>query len=95
MGGAIALAYALRYPDELRGLILIGTGARLRVHPQYLDRCRDPGDRNSIWMEGHRQNYNAVEEDIYQVLMRRATEVGPEVELNDLLACDRLTSWTK
>jgi pimeloyl-ACP methyl ester carboxylesterase len=89
MGGAIALAYALRYPDELRGLILIGTGARLRVHPQYLDRCRDPGDRNSIWMEGHRQNYNAVEEDIYQVLMRRATEVGPEVELNDLLACDR------
>ena len=28
MGGAIALQYALRYPEELKGLILMGTGAR-------------------------------------------------------------------
>ena len=37
MGGAIALTLALDYPTRVAGLILIGTGARLRVHPAILD----------------------------------------------------------
>ena len=89
MGGAIALQYALRYPDELKGMILMGTGARLRVDPNYLKRCQDPGEDNKPWLDGHKQYYSAVESDIYQVLVQRAEEVGPGVELNDLLACDR------
>jgi pimeloyl-ACP methyl ester carboxylesterase len=36
MGGAIALDFALRYPDRLDGLILVGSGARLRVAPVIL-----------------------------------------------------------
>ncbi len=36
LGGAIALRWALRYPEEVRALILIGTGARLRVAPAFL-----------------------------------------------------------
>ncbi len=31
MGGALAQLYALRHPERLAGLVLIGTGARLRV----------------------------------------------------------------
>lgn len=31
LGGAIAIEWALRYPSEVAGLILIGTGAKLRV----------------------------------------------------------------
>ena len=89
MGGAIALLYALRYPEELRGLILVGTGARLRVHPKYLNRCEEPGEDLSRWRDGQREYYKAVEPDLYQALMRRATEIGPAVELNDLLCCDR------
>ena len=27
MGGAITLLYALRYPEELKGIVLIGSGA--------------------------------------------------------------------
>ena len=34
MGGAITLLYALQYPQELKAIILLGTGARLRVHPR-------------------------------------------------------------
>ncbi len=37
MGGAIALDFALRFPDKLSGLILIGTGARMRVTPAIMD----------------------------------------------------------
>ncbi len=40
LGGAIALTMALDYPDALAGLILIGTGARLRVHPTLLNNAR-------------------------------------------------------
>ena len=89
MGGAITLLYSLLYPEELRGIILIGTGARLRVHPDYLKRCAEPGENNKGWMQWHMGSYQAVETDIYQVLQRRATEVGPKVDLNDYLACDK------
>jgi len=33
MGGGIAQSFALAYPDRLAALVLVGTGARLRVHP--------------------------------------------------------------
>ena len=89
MGGAITQLYALRYPDELRGIILIGTGARLRVHPDYLNRCESPGEDNSSWIEGQKDTFKKVDSDIYEVLVRRASEVGPQVELNDLRACDQ------
>jgi pimeloyl-ACP methyl ester carboxylesterase len=37
MGGAIALLYALAHPEDLTGIALISTGARLRVLPAILD----------------------------------------------------------
>ena len=37
MGGAVALCLALRRPDWLEALVLVGTGARLRVAPAILD----------------------------------------------------------
>ena len=88
MGGAIAMSYALKYPDELQGLILLGTGAKLRVHPSYLERCQEPGDDNMPWLEEHLDYYRGVDEEVYPVLRQRAAEVGPKVELNDLMACD-------
>ena len=40
MGGGIALSVALYYPELLNGLMLIDTGARLRVHPAILRAAR-------------------------------------------------------
>ena len=37
LGGAVALTMAIEYGAQLGGLILVGTGARLRVHPTLLD----------------------------------------------------------
>ena len=89
MGGAIAMQYALRYPEELKGLILLGTGARLRVKPEYLSRSGDSEAETESWLERQRSYYKGVEPDIIDALMRRAREVGPDVELTDLTACDR------
>jgi pimeloyl-ACP methyl ester carboxylesterase len=40
LGGAIALTMALQYQGQVAGLILIGTGARLRVRPDLLEAAR-------------------------------------------------------
>lgn len=37
MGGAIALTMALSMPERTRGLLLVGTGAKLAVHPDILN----------------------------------------------------------
>jgi pimeloyl-ACP methyl ester carboxylesterase len=37
MGGAIAQEMALSYPQQVLGLVLVGTGARLRVLPTILE----------------------------------------------------------
>ena len=89
MGGAITLMYALKYPEELKGIILLGTGARLRVHPRYLDRCREPGPDNTTWHSDFMNYFKGVAPDMQPVLSQRATELGPDVELNDLMACDQ------
>ena len=45
MGGAIAQSFALAHPDRLVALGLVGTGARLRVHPDILATTqRDVGE---------------------------------------------------
>jgi pimeloyl-ACP methyl ester carboxylesterase len=47
LGGGVALRWALRYPAEVRALVLIGTGARLRVAPAMLERIR-AGDAAAV-----------------------------------------------
>ena len=90
MGGAISMLYALRYPEELRGLILVGTGARLRVHPDYLEQCRQPGENNARWLEQRMAAYYpGVAPEVAAGMRQRSAQIGPAVELNDLLACDR------
>jgi pimeloyl-ACP methyl ester carboxylesterase len=37
LGGAIALRWALDFPERVAGLVLIATGAKLRVAPSYLE----------------------------------------------------------
>jgi len=40
MGGAIAQKFALIYPEYLEALVLVGTGAKLRVHQDIFDAIR-------------------------------------------------------
>jgi pimeloyl-ACP methyl ester carboxylesterase len=89
MGGAIAQLYALKYPEELRGVILVGTGARLRVHPRYLKDCEDGSEDTAQWLENRKAEYSKIEPDLQQALIQRSEEVGPAVKLNDLLCCDK------
>ena len=89
MGGAITQLYALRYPEELKGIILIGTGARLRVHPKYIKDCEKGLENPGRWLESRKTEFSRIEPNIQQALLRRSAEVTPAVKLNDLLCCDK------
>ncbi len=89
MGGAVAQLYALKYPARLIGVILIATGARLRIKPELLAEVRemqhDPAHWRAFLEERHHNNVpEAKEANIAERL-----KIGPVVQLNDLLCCDK------
>lgn len=47
MGGAVAMDLALRYPGNTKGIVLIGTGARLKVYPEILEGIRKDKEATS------------------------------------------------
>jgi pimeloyl-ACP methyl ester carboxylesterase len=88
LGGGIALMYALKYPQDLAGIITVGSGARLRVHPLTLEGLekviKDPGAENPL-----NNAYELIDPELAAVLKHRATENGPAAALNDMKACDQ------
>lgn len=89
-GGAIALMYALKYPQELKAIVIIGSGARLRVHPMFLAPCEDAirGDP-SKWHEMIKEMYRRTAADYARAMIEKQKAIGPAVMLNDFLACDK------
>lgn len=89
LGGGIALQYALDYPNALKGMVLVGSGARLRVHPMFLEALEkivnDPESTEDIFSN----TYSLIDAELAAVIRKRATENGPASFLNDLRACDR------
>jgi pimeloyl-ACP methyl ester carboxylesterase len=87
MGGAIAQEFALRYGGRLAGLILVGTGARLRVAPQILTGIQhDIEGTTALLAElAHGEH---VDPHLQRIYVRRLREVDPDVLAGDFLACD-------
>lgn len=87
MGGAIAQTMALDFPEKLAGIVLIGTGAKLRVHPDILDNLTTDPERVALmlktWMWGESAT-DAHREAGYARLL----EVPPQVTHGDYAACD-------
>ena len=89
LGGAVAQLYALKYPDDLKGLVLIGTGARLRVHPMYLEEFEKAKNDPTILEQMRETGMENIDPELKELLKKRALEVGAAVFLNDMLCCDR------
>ena len=87
MGGAIAITLALRNPD-LAGLVLVGTGARLRVDPKILTGIKENYEEVSklvgTWSVSPSSD-PVIAERIAEDLLK----VKPEVTYGDFIACDR------
>jgi pimeloyl-ACP methyl ester carboxylesterase len=88
MGGAVALTMASDSPERVTGLVLVATGARLRVAPAILEQI--PNDFEAAldiitryaWSPG-------APSELVDLGRERLREAGPDVLLGDLTACDR------
>lgn len=87
MGGAIAMSLALAYPHLVKGLILVGTGAKLRVLPEILQDVKKEKERTVRGIVDRAFSPKAPEalkrEDFEEMMKCRA-----EVIYKDFTACD-------
>lgn len=87
MGGAVCLEFAMRYPDQLDGLVLVNTGAKLRVQQQLLQQIRDDYPafiRNLTQSALGEQTEGHITEQFAELLMQSETDAV----YNDFASCD-------
>jgi pimeloyl-ACP methyl ester carboxylesterase len=88
MGGAIAQMAALTHPERVAGLVLVGTGGRLRVAPAILE-----GALNDFEGAVRLITRFAWAKDAPQELVRLGiqalSETPPQVLHDDFFACDK------
>ena len=88
MGGAIAQMIGLEPPPAVAGLILVATGARLRVMDAILegviDDFQDTAEMivDNVWAEG-------AQSDLVEASRRRLEESDPATVHGDYMACNR------
>lgn len=87
LGGAIALTMGLEYGPTLGGLLLIGTGARLRVHPDLLASARQSPQSASVQI-GQLAVASANSATILQSLQQEQVSSGSSMLYRDLAACN-------
>jgi pimeloyl-ACP methyl ester carboxylesterase len=83
LGGAIALWLALHQPVRVRGLVLAGTGAKLRVHPDILQAAKEGRPVASTAVLGGQTSAT-----LRPAAGDRTPTAAPEVVYNDWVACD-------
>ena len=89
MGSAIAQRLSLDSPERVRGLILIGAGAKLRVHPKLIEFCR----RESTYPEAMALVMKwafsqHADKRLVELAGERLAEMPASVLQDDFLACD-------
>ena len=88
MGGAITQTLALTHPEMIRGIILVGTGARLRVLPLILNGIKENFEETVKHI--NRLSYSRkAPSDLIEKGVLGMLRCRPEVLYGDFLACDR------
>jgi len=87
MGGAIAQTFALTCPDGCAGLILTGTGARLRVLPAILDGLLNDFEA-TVGLVGEYAYGPDTPPELLRLARQEMLCNDPQVFHDDFLACD-------
>lgn len=90
MGGAIAMTTALEEPDRVAGLVLVGTGGRLRVNGEILQAAADPSRfEETVEVVTTWAFSDQTPEKIVALAKTRMIETRPEVIHGDFKACNQ------
>jgi pimeloyl-ACP methyl ester carboxylesterase len=86
MGGAIGQELALRYPDQLKALVLVTTGAKLGVDPVYLEKLK-AGERDP---ERAKLAFSpSADPSLIEMVQSQEAYSPVESAYRDFLACSR------
>jgi len=88
MGGAVVLTLALSHPEDIGGLILVGTGAKLGVAPEILEGLRGETMRTIENIITPR-SFNSIDLGLGREARAALSVSNLPVFLNDYLACSR------
>ena len=93
LGACVALDYALTWPDEVNGLLLMTVAMRPKERaPGSLEfrlNAAEGGEPMQRWLESMEHMLLFVEPDLKAELMKRHKLVGPTSQHNDLVTIDR------
>lgn len=95
LGGGVALQYALDYPEDLKAIVLIGSGARLKVHPNFLEMLEKAKQDIELFNNFQKSIHGSVRPELIDILNKRCEENGPNSFLNDLKACNKFDIMDK
>jgi pimeloyl-ACP methyl ester carboxylesterase len=92
LGASIALQYALDYPEEVKGIVIMTVASRPKVRPAgtyelRVGAAQDPKVYDE-WLEYQRKAMHLVEPGLRERLMERHRQVGPMSQLHDLKTID-------
>ena len=92
LGASIALQYALDYPDEVKGIVIMTVAARpkIRAEGAYEMRLRALEDPKVYqeWVDFQSHAMKFVEPGLKERLMKRHLQVGPLSQYHDLKTID-------
>jgi pimeloyl-ACP methyl ester carboxylesterase len=94
LGGLIALQMGLDFGAHLGGLILIGTGARMRVAPALLEAART----NPRQAQQTLKQFSLAEQSnpaLAERLLKEQKRPGPGILYRDLMACNSFDVMTR
>jgi pimeloyl-ACP methyl ester carboxylesterase len=88
MGGALVQMMALTHPEVIKGIVLVGTGARLKVFPIVLNGIQENFEETvkkiNQFTYSPKASTDLIEKGVIEML-----RCQPEVVWRDFLACDR------
>jgi pimeloyl-ACP methyl ester carboxylesterase len=94
LGGAIALTMALEHEAELGGLILISTGARIRVHPTLLETARTAPEQALLQLVDLSVAQSTAS-SVTQAVLSEQAQLAPNTLYRDLMACNAFDCMTR
>jgi pimeloyl-ACP methyl ester carboxylesterase len=93
LGGGVALMAALNHPERLVGLVLVVTGARLKMHPDFLEKARqraeDPRAPDEPPVPTERTVAASVSPEVLAWIRLRAMTAPPKTVYADFQANNR------
>lgn len=94
MGGAITQLVALTAPALLQGLVLVGTGARLRVFPELFELMARNYAEGVNFVTGYAWSRSSLEA-LREGGRRTMSGTRPAVTVGDFTACDRFDAMDR